>query len=70
VTGYEHHANFIVWQQLCKQIGASFKVIPVDQSGKLLINSIFDWVTPKTKLVAITHVSNALVFYQLHILTN
>jgi cysteine desulfurase/selenocysteine lyase len=62
VTGYEHHANFIVWQQLCKQIGACFKVIPVDQSGKLLINSVSDWVTPKTKLVAITHVSNALGF--------
>jgi len=62
VTGYEHHANFIAWQQLCKRIGASFKVIPVDQSGQLLINSISDWVTPKTKLVAITHVSNALGF--------
>jgi cysteine desulfurase/selenocysteine lyase len=62
VTGYEHHANFIVWQQLCKKVGATFKIIPVDSSGQLIFNELSDWISSKTKLVAFTHVSNALGF--------
>jgi cysteine desulfurase / selenocysteine lyase len=62
VTGYEHHANFIVWQQLCKKVGATFKVIPIDRSGQLAFKQLSDWINSKTKLIAITHVSNALGF--------
>ena len=60
VTQLEHHANFVPWQQLCKQTGAILKVIPVDKDGQLNIENIDQWIGSKTKLVAVTQVSNAL----------
>jgi cysteine desulfurase/selenocysteine lyase len=60
ITQLEHHANFVPWQQLCQQKGAVLKIIPVDKNGQLQVSDIDQWVTSKTKLVAMTHVSNVL----------
>lgn len=60
VTQLEHHANFVPWQQLCKQKSAAFKVIPVDKQGNVVKEAVNKIITTKTKLVAITHVSNVL----------
>lgn len=58
VTELEHHANFVPWQQICKKTGATLKVIPVKKDGTLAITTMADWITPHTKMVAMTHISN------------
>jgi cysteine desulfurase/selenocysteine lyase len=60
ITGFEHHANFVPWQQLCKKKEAVLKVIPVDKNGQLVIDDLNKLITSKTKLVAMTQISNAL----------
>ena len=56
----EHHANIVPWQQLAAQTGAKIRVIPVDDSGQLLLDEYQKLLNPKTKLVSVTQVSNAL----------
>lgn len=56
----EHHANIVPWQLLCEQTGAKLKIIPINDQGELLLDKYAELFTPKTKLVAIVHVSNAL----------
>jgi len=60
VSLMEHHSNIVPWQILCKQTGAVLKVIPVDQNGTLDYESYEELLTSRTRLVAVTHVSNAL----------
>ncbi|QKF74431.1 SufS-like cysteine desulfurase [Aliarcobacter faecis] len=60
VSNLEHHANIVPWQILSSQTGAKLKVIPVDNDGQILLNEFERLITPKTKIVSITHVSNAL----------
>jgi cysteine desulfurase/selenocysteine lyase len=60
ITHLEHHANIVPWQLLSQQTGAVLKVAPVDDAGNLLLSEFEDLLGPKTKLVAATHVSNAL----------
>jgi cysteine desulfurase/selenocysteine lyase len=60
ITHLEHHANIVPWQLLSQQTGAILKVAPVDDAGNLLMSQFEDLLGPKTKLVAATHVSNAL----------
>jgi cysteine desulfurase/selenocysteine lyase len=60
VSLMEHHSNIVPWQILCKQSGAVLKVIPVDQNGTLDYESYEKLLTSRTRLVAVTHVSNAL----------
>ena len=60
VSLLEHHANIVPWQQLAAEKGAKIRVIPVDDSGQILIDEYQKFLTDKTKLVAITQVSNAL----------
>jgi cysteine desulfurase/selenocysteine lyase len=60
ITHLEHHANIVPWQLLSQQTGAILKVAPVDDAGNLLMSEFEDLLGPKTKLVAATHVSNAL----------
>jgi cysteine desulfurase/selenocysteine lyase len=60
ITHLEHHANIVPWQLLSQQTGAVLKVAPVDDAGNLLMSEFEDLLGPKTKLVAATHVSNAL----------
>ena len=60
ISHLEHHANIVPWQQLCQETGAKLKVIPVDNSGQVLLNEYQNMLTPKVKLVSFTQVSNAL----------
>jgi cysteine desulfurase/selenocysteine lyase len=60
ISAMEHHANIVPWQMLCEEKGARLRVIPMDDSGELLIDDYEAMLNDKTKLVAVTHVSNAL----------
>lgn len=60
VSNLEHHANIVPWFQLTKETGAKLRVIPVDDTGQIRIDEFIKLLNPKTKLVAITQVSNAL----------
>jgi cysteine desulfurase/selenocysteine lyase len=60
VSNLEHHANIVPWQQLAAEKGAKLRVIPVDDSGQVLLDEYRKLLNPRTKLVAVTQVSNAL----------
>ena len=60
VSLLEHHANIVPWQQLAAETGAKIRVIPVDDSGQILLEDYRRLLNDRTKLVAITQVSNAL----------
>lgn len=60
VSGMEHHSNIVPWQLLCEEKNATLKVIPVTDNGEISLPDFYALLSPKTKLVAITHVSNAL----------
>ena len=60
ITGLEHHSNIVPWQMLCNQTGAQLKVAPIDDRGEVIIAEFERLIGPKTKLVALAHVSNAL----------
>ncbi|MGA2652845.1 MAG: family 2A encapsulin nanocompartment cargo protein cysteine desulfurase [Terracidiphilus sp.] len=60
ITWLEHHANIVPWQMLCAEKGARLRVAPVDDSGQVLLDEYEKLLGPKTRLVSITHVSNAL----------
>lgn len=60
VSAMEHHSNIVPWQMLCDRVGAHLKVIPMNQRGELELEKLEQLMTTKTKLVSITHVSNAL----------
>jgi cysteine desulfurase / selenocysteine lyase len=60
VSWLEHHANIVPWQLLCQQTGASLKVAPITQSGEIDFDAFASLLSPRTRLVALAHVSNAL----------
>jgi cysteine desulfurase / selenocysteine lyase len=60
ITWLEHHANIVPWQQLATETGARLRVVPVDDTGQVLLNDYGKLLGPKTKLVSFTQVSNAL----------
>ncbi|HEY8402392.1 MAG TPA: cysteine desulfurase [Cytophagaceae bacterium] len=60
VSAIEHHSNMVPWQMLAQEKGAVVKVIPVNDEGELLIEEYKKLFTPKTKIVAVNHVSNTL----------
>ena len=60
ITWLEHHANIVPWQQLCELTGARLRVVPVDDSGQVLLGEYQKLLSSRTKLVSFTHVSNAL----------
>lgn len=60
VSNLEHHANIVPWYQLTRAVGAVLKVIPVDDDGQLRLDEYRKLITPRTKLVSVTQVSNAL----------
>ena len=60
VSHLEHHANIVPWQMLCARSGAHLRVIPVDEDGQIRLDEYRKLLNPRTKLVAFTHVSNAL----------
>ncbi|MFT3933187.1 MAG: cysteine desulfurase [Chitinophagaceae bacterium] len=60
ISNMEHHSNIVPWQILCEEKGAILKVIPINEDGELLMDEYAKLLTPKTKLVSVVHVSNAL----------
>lgn len=60
ITAMEHHSNIVPWQILCEEKGAHLKVAPINDRGELLLDEFAKLVGPRTKIVAVTHVSNAL----------
>lgn len=60
VTGLEHHSNIVPWQMLCEQTGAELKVVPITDEGELRLDELERLLSPRTKLLAVGHVSNAL----------
>ena len=60
VSALEHHSNIVPWQMLCQRTGAQLKVIPMNNEGELMIDSLDSLLSKKTKLVFVNHISNAL----------
>ena len=60
ITWLEHHANIVPWQQLCLETGARLRVAPVDDRGDILLDEYEKLLGPRTRIVALTQVSNAL----------
>lgn len=60
VTEAEHHSNIVPWQMMCKRKGAILKVLPVDDNGYLKVDVLDEIITERTRILAVTHVSNVL----------
>ena len=60
VTEAEHHSNIVPWQIMCHRKGAVLKVLPVDDSGHLMVEKLDELITARTKIMAVTHISNVL----------
>jgi cysteine desulfurase / selenocysteine lyase len=60
ITWLEHHANIVPWQMLCAEKGARLRVAPVDDTGQVLLDEYERLLGPRTRLVSVGHVSNAL----------
>lgn len=60
ISGMEHHSNIVPWQMLCEEKNASLRIAPINRSGELIFEEYARLLTPKTRLVAVAGVSNAL----------
>ena len=60
ITGLEHHANIVPWQMVRDQTGCTLKVAPINRRGEVELDKFLAMLSPRTRLVAIAHVSNAL----------
>lgn len=60
VTGLEHHSNLVPWQRLCEERGALLRVAPVDDAGEVRLDEFERLLSPRTRVAAFVHVSNAL----------
>ena len=60
ITAMEHHSNIVPWQILCEQTGAQLRVAPINDDGELLLEEFEKLLSSRTRLVAVSHVSNAL----------
>jgi cysteine desulfurase/selenocysteine lyase len=60
ISAMEHHSNIVPWQMLCAAVGARLKVAPIDDRGELLLEELAALVGPRTRIVAVAHMSNAL----------
>ena len=60
VSALEHHANIVPWQMVCEQTGATLKVAPINTRGEFLFEEYQRLLSPRTRIVAVAHVSNAL----------
>jgi cysteine desulfurase/selenocysteine lyase len=56
----EHHANIVPWQMICEEKGARLRVAPISDAGELLLGELEALIGPRTRLLALTHVSNVL----------
>ena len=60
ITAMEHHSNIVPWQLLCEEKGAKLRVTPINDDGELILEQFERLLGPRTKIVAVSHVSNAL----------
>ena len=60
ITAMEHHSNIVPWQILCGEKGARLRVAPINDAGELILDEFTHLLGPRTKIVAVPHVSNAL----------
>jgi cysteine desulfurase/selenocysteine lyase len=60
ITVMEHHSNIVPWQQLCQRAGAVLKAVPIDDRGQLVMEEFERLLSPRTKMLAVVHLSNAL----------
>ena len=60
LSAMEHHSNLVPWQMACEQAGAALRVVPIDDDGEFQFEAFEQLIGPRTRLVAVTHVSNAL----------
>jgi cysteine desulfurase/selenocysteine lyase len=60
ITCMEHHANIVPWQMICEEKGARLRVAPISDAGELLLDELEALIGPRTRLVAVAHVSNVL----------
>ncbi|MBL4862562.1 MAG: cysteine desulfurase [Crocinitomicaceae bacterium] len=60
VSAMEHHSNIVPWQMLCERKGCKLRVAPINKEGELILEAFTDLLSSKTKLVAVTHISNTL----------
>ncbi len=60
VTEAEHHSNIVPWQMMCSRKGAVLKVLPVDDSGHLMVEKLDELITDRTRILAVTQISNVL----------
>ncbi len=60
VSALEHHSNIVPWQMLCERMGATLRVIPMNEQGELILSEYDNLLSSKTKIVSVNHISNAL----------
>jgi cysteine desulfurase / selenocysteine lyase len=60
ITAMEHHSNIVPWQLLCEERGARLRVAPINDAGELLLDALDGLIGPRTRLLSVTHMSNAL----------
>ncbi len=60
ITGLEHHSNIVPWQLLCEEKGARLRVAPIDDAGEVDLAAFERLLSPRTRIVSVAHVSNAL----------
>jgi len=60
VSAMEHHSNIVPWQLVCEERGARLRVVPMNARGELVLDGLEDLLGPRTRMLAVTHVSNAL----------
>jgi len=60
ITQMEHHSNIVPWQLLCESTGATLRVVPINDDGELVLEEYEKLLGPRTRIVAVTHTSNAL----------
>ncbi|MGE3524307.1 MAG: aminotransferase class V-fold PLP-dependent enzyme [Gemmatimonadales bacterium] len=60
ITTMEHHSNIVPWQMVCEERGAALRVVPVTDRGELVLEELERLLSPRTRLVAVTHLSNVL----------
>jgi cysteine desulfurase / selenocysteine lyase len=60
ISWMEHHSNIVPWQLLCDAVGATLRVIPINEDGELLLDEYKKLLNPRTKIVSVIHVSNSM----------
>lgn len=60
VSELEHHSNLVPWQMLCDEKGATLRVLPIDDTGSMVLDALPELLGPRTRIVAVSHVSNSL----------